>query len=104
MSKMTNLNTVTLSTPIKIDGKDVQDITLSKPSAGQLRGLKLTEVLQMDVDAHIQLLPRITQPPLSPQQISELDPADFTDLAGKATLFFVKQRQLEGQILELEPA
>lgn len=103
MSKVTKLNAVTLSKPIKIDGKDVSEITLRKPNTGELRGLKLVDVLQMDVNSHLELLPRITQPHLSTQQIAALDPTDFTDLVSKTLLFFVKPKQLEGQVLEMRP-
>lgn len=103
MSKVTKLRSVTLSNPVTIDGESVSKINLRKPMVGDLRGLKLTNVLQMDVDALTRLLPRITNPPLNESQISsELEPDDFTELASKTLLFFVKQAQLDGQVLELE--
>lgn len=103
MSKVTNLNSVTLTKPIKIDGVDVAKITLRKPSVGELRGLAMVDILRMDVSALVKLLPRITQPPLSAFQIAkEIETEDFTDLASKTVLFFAKKEQLEGQILELE--
>ena len=102
MSKVSKLNAVTLSEPVEIDGNPVTEITLRKPKTGELRGLALTDILRMEVGALTKLLPRITQPPLNESQIANLEPADFTDLAGKTMLFFVKQEQLHGQILELE--
>ncbi|MBT2131233.1 phage tail assembly protein [Aliiroseovarius lamellibrachiae] len=106
MSKVTKLNATTLSKPLKIDGEKVTEITLRKPSPGELRGLALTDILRMEVDAVTKLLPRVTMPPLSPAQIStELATEDFMDLAGKAVLFFVKKEQMDGEVLELpEPA
>lgn len=89
-------DTVTLSTAVRIDGKDVQLIALRKPRTGELRGLKLTDVLQMDTDAMIRLLPRITAPALSPAQVADLDPADFVALCGKVVLFFAKPSDLAG--------
>ncbi|MFV1933643.1 phage tail assembly protein [Phaeobacter gallaeciensis] len=103
MSKTQKLNAVTLSSPITIDGEKVTEITLRRPSPGELRGLSMVDILRMEVDAMFKLLPRITQPPLSPLQLSsELAPEDFTELATKTLLFFAKKEQLEGQLLELE--
>lgn len=86
---------VTLSAAVKIDGKDVTGIDLRKPQTGELRGLKMTDVLQMDTDAMIKLLPRITQPALTSAQVASLDPADFIALCGKAVLFFAKKSELQ---------
>ncbi|MBF9049876.1 phage tail assembly protein [Roseobacter sp. HKCCD9010] len=86
---------VTLSAAVKIDGKDVTGIDLRKPQTGELRGLKMTDVLQMDTDAMIKLLPRITQPPLTSAQVAALDPADFVALCGKTVLFFAKKSELQ---------
>lgn len=97
-----DLNSVTLSDPVKVDGKKVTKITLRRPHSGELRGLKLTDILQMDVDTMIRLLPRITTPPLSEVQVDRLPPDDLTDLSVKTTLFFAKRRQIEGQTLTLE--
>jgi hypothetical protein len=85
---MTKISTVTLSNPLKIDGKDETIFTVRKPKAGELRGLKLIDLMQMDVSAMIVALPRITQPPLSPEQVSGLDLADFTKFGTKIVGFF----------------
>lgn len=102
MSNVTKMNTVALATAVEIDGQKVSEISLRKPTSGELRGLSLVDIMRMETNTMIKLLPRITQPPLSPVQIGALDPADLTDLAGKTVLFFVKKSQLEGQVLELE--
>lgn len=87
---------VTLSTPVTIDGQPVTGIDLRKPKSGELRGLKLSDVLQMDVDALITLLPRITQPPLSSSQVADLDPADLMSFGSKVALFFAAKSELQG--------
>ena len=104
---MTEKNTpkkpdVTLSEPIKIDGKDVTGIDLRKPMPGELRGLKLTDILQMDASAMQKLLPRITQPPMSETQVARVDPADFLELCTKTVRFFVEKSQLQGLGLETD--
>lgn len=71
-------------------GADViKSITLRKPKTGALRGLKLADVLNLDVNAHIQLLPRITNPAMTAAEAADLDPADFTSLAAGVLSFFV---------------
>lgn len=79
--------TVTLSKPVKIDGKDVTKITVREPSAGEMRGLSLTPVLQGSTTAMIKLLPRITAPPLSEAQVTALPMRDLSQLYGKVVGF-----------------
>lgn len=88
MTKSTELAAVSLSAPIDIDGAKEQLITLRKPKSGELRGLKLVDLMQMDVSALMTLLPRITQPPMSPQQVSDLDLKDLTRFGTKVIGFF----------------
>ena len=84
------MSDVTLQNPIKRPGgEDVTKISLRKPLAGELRGLKLTDVLQMDVGAMITLLPRITTPAITPDEAAGLDPADLIALAGPVVGFFM---------------
>lgn len=84
--------TVNLSKPVKIDGEDVTKITLRKPMVGELRGQKLIEVIQMDVNAMIAVIPRISVPPLMDHQLAngEIEPEDFMDMAAKVATFFAK--------------
>lgn len=90
-------NTVVVDLDYGINrGSDViQSITLRKPKTGALRGLKLSDVLSSDVNALIQLLPRITNPALTAAEIADLDPADFTSLATGVISFFATQELKE---------
>lgn len=85
--------TVTLGQPVQREGGEVSAITLRKPDTGNLRGLKLTDVMQSDVNAMITLLPRISDPFLTEAEISALDPADFAELAGTILGFFMSPAQ-----------
>ena len=73
-------NTVTLDTPIKRGNGFITEVTLRKPSAGELRGVSLAELLQMKVDALQTVLPRITSPILHKQDMATLDPADLVNM------------------------
>lgn len=83
---------VELDTPITRKSGDITDITLRKPKAGELRGLNLTDILQMDVNALGKLLPRISQPMLTEAEVQNLDPADLVQLGGEVAGFLVPKR------------
>lgn len=70
-------NTITLDTPIKRGDQTITSISLRKPAAGELRGLNLTDLLQMDVAALQRVLPRITSPSLTEADVSGMDLADL---------------------------
>lgn len=86
---MSDRTTVTLVTPITRGEEKVASVTVSKPTVGALRGQKLMSVMQMDVNAMIAILPRCTQPSLLPDEVANLDPADFLSLAGTVIGFFM---------------
>lgn len=97
------MNMVPLQFPIKGDGdQKITSIELMRPTVGALRGLMLAQVQMQDVNTLIKLLPRITKPMLTPDQVNLLDPSDFAELANKVSLFFMKQTQLDGVLLEME--
>lgn len=86
--------TITLVMPIRRGKETIDAVTLDKPSVGALRGLKLTNVLQMDVSAMLVLLPRITRPALTPDEVAGLDPADLLSCAGQVVSFFMTAEQM----------
>lgn len=97
------MNIVTLGAPIKVEnGDDITVVEVLRPTVGALRGLMLAQVQMQDVNALLKLLPRITKPALSPDQVAELDPSDFADMANQVSLSFMRQEQLDGVLLELE--
>ena len=83
---MTDTATVTLDTPIARQGGAITGVTLRKPTAGELRGVQLGALLQMEVSALLTVLPRITQPSLTAPELAAMDPADLlqigTEVAG----------------------
>jgi hypothetical protein len=87
--------TVTLTAPVdRKGGPAITSVSLRRPDVGALRGLKLTDVLQMDVNAMLRLLPRVSTPALLPDEVATLDPADFLTLAGTVVGFFMTAEQL----------
>lgn len=88
-------NSVPLSDPIKVGDTEITSVTLRKPKAGELRGLKVSDILQMDVDSMMTLLPRITSPVLDPSVVADLDADNFGPLAQKTMSFFLPKAQQE---------
>lgn len=84
-----NTSVVELDFGVTRGAEVIKTITLRKPKTGQLRGLNLSEVLNIDINAHIKLLPRITNPAITAAEVADLDPADFTTLASGVLRFFV---------------
>ena len=80
--------TVTLDTPIKRGDNEITQIEVRKPLTLALKGVSLTELLQMKVDAIGQVLPRVTTPTLTKPDIDNLDPADLLQL-GTAVIGFL---------------
>lgn len=95
-NKTTNDNTVTLDQPIKRDKQDITHLEIRKPNAGEMRGVSLVDLLQLDVDAIIKILPRITLPALSTTEVQTMDLADLTACGGKIA-GFLAQKSLKEQ-------
>ena len=93
-------NTVTLDTPIKRGNGFITEVTLRKPSAGELRGVSLAELLQMKVDALQTVLPRITQPMLHKIEMQALDPADLVNLGTVVVGFLLTKEQKKDFLTE----
>ncbi|WP_052262868.1 phage tail assembly protein [Chromobacterium violaceum] len=83
------MTTIQLDTPFKRGDADIAEITLRKPASGELRGCNLTDLLQMDVLALQRVLPRISTPTLTEQDVGRLDPADLLQLGTAVASFLL---------------
>ena len=86
---------VELDTPLTRGSQSVTEIQVRKPKSGALRGVSLTDVLQMDVGALTRVLPRITEPALSEAEIRDMDPADLVQLGGVVAGFLLPKKARE---------
>lgn len=93
---------VPLETAIIRGGQRIDRLDLRKPGAGELRGLKLVDVINMDVTALITLLPRITSPTLTTADVSAMDLPDLTACAVEVASFFLTRAQRATQ--DFQPA
>lgn len=89
--------TITLYNPIARKENTISDIQLRRPASGELRGLNLADVLQLEVNSLVTLLPRITLPSLTKQEVEALDPSDLLQLGGGVSRFFLPQEKQQEQ-------
>ena len=95
-----NEKAVELDTPILRGKTEITSVTVRKPQSGALRGTRLQALLDMDVNALITVLPRITTPALTTAEINEMDPADLVSLSVEVVTFLLKKSVLS----DLAPA
>lgn len=86
---MKNQNIIILDEPIKRGDSEIPSVELRKPVSGELRGLNLTDLLQMDVSALHKVLPRITMPPLTEHEVAVMDTADLMQMGAKVAAFLL---------------
>lgn len=92
---MTSLSDpITLTAPITRGETRIETVQVVKPTTGALRGLKLVNLLQMDVGTLLTLLPRVTSPALLPDEVGALDPADLLSLGAATMSFFASAEQM----------
>lgn len=87
MSTSPTTAAVTLETPFQRGDQTITEIVLRKPRAGELRGLSLFDLVRMDVGAAQTVLPRISTPTLTRQEVDALDPADLFQLSAEVAAF-----------------
>lgn len=93
---MTESNAV-FSKPIDLDepitrGKQTIDkITLRRPAAGELRGVSLMDLANLDVVALQRVLPRVSQPTLTEPDVAAMSPADLLALGAALAGFFERK-------------
>lgn len=84
-------NVVELDTPIKRGEQKITSIELRKPQSGELRGVHLGELLQLDVNSLIKVLPRISIPTLTEPEVAAMDPADLLAVGTKVAGFLLQK-------------
>lgn len=69
---MSTTKKVTLIDGLQLGETLVTEFTLSEPTPGSMRGLKLQDVLTGDIESLSTLIPRICQPFITPAQFANL--------------------------------
>ncbi|STG65309.1 tail E family protein [Escherichia coli] len=91
MSDKLTEKTVQLDTPIMRGKTQITEIVLRKPQSGALRGTRLQAIMDMDVGAMMTVIPRISTPTLTAQEMAELDPGRSHRAVGRGGDFFVEE-------------
>lgn len=84
--------TVTLDIPIQRGQTTIDKVAIRRPKSGELRGIRIVDLANLDVGSLVTLLPRITSPALTKSEVENLDPADLTALAQEVALFLVPKK------------
>lgn len=100
VQQLADNNTVTLDTPIRRGTTSIDSITLRKPNSGELRGVSLVELLQMDVGSLIKVLPRISSPSITAVEVAGMDPADLLALSSKISGFLLQKSAMTDASLD----
>ena len=85
----TSHRSIMLDTPIVRGAETIETVAVRKPGSGELRGLTLMALSQLDYAALETLLPRITTPTLTKADVAALDPADLMQLGGEVMDFLL---------------
>ncbi|MBS9544172.1 phage tail assembly protein [Morganella morganii subsp. sibonii] len=80
---------VELDDPIMRGETEITRVTVRKPKSGALRGVRLVALMDMDVTAMTEVLPRITDPALTKPEIMAMPPGDLLNMSIEVVNFLL---------------
>ncbi|MBS0353025.1 MAG: phage tail assembly protein [Proteobacteria bacterium] len=80
---------IPLEKPLKRGDQEIKSITLHKPNAGQLRGVSLRNALEMQADVICLIVPRISDPKITPQEMNQVEPCDLLSMGAAIANFLL---------------
>ncbi len=80
---------VELDDPIMRGETEITSVTVRKPKSGALRGVRLVALMDMDVTAMTEVLPRITDPALTKPEIMAMPPGDLLNMSIEVVNFLL---------------
>lgn len=91
------ISTVDLEMPIeRANGDKIDRLRLRRPMSGDLRGISIAKLGQLDYDEVRTLLPRISLDPILGTEIDMIDTADMLEISGSvADFLFTARRKAE---------
>lgn len=89
--KNPNEATVELDSPIERGTNSIKSLHLRKPMSGELRGVSLVDLLNLDVNALRKVLPRISTPTLTDVEVGRMDPADLVEIGTTVAGFLLRK-------------
>ncbi len=86
--------TIPLDTPLVRAAGPLEQLRFRKPVSGDLRGMSIAKLGQLDYDEQRKLLPRISLDGLIAEEVDKLDIADQLEISSALTDFLVPKRRL----------
>lgn len=80
---------VALDEPIVRGETEITSVTVRKPKSGALRGVRLVALMDMDVTAMTEVLPRITDPALTKPEIMAMSLGDLLNMSIEVVNFLL---------------
>ncbi|MCX9039102.1 phage tail assembly protein [Citrobacter portucalensis] len=84
-----NTATVTLDKPLQRGTQSVTEIVVRKPNSGALRGTRLQALMDLDVDSMMVILPRVTAPAVTRDELLVMEPGDLIMLSVEVVSFLL---------------
>lgn len=90
---------IVLDTPVKRGDTLITEITITRPQSGAYRGISFVDLLNMQYDALLKVLPRVSTPTLTENELANsVDAADLIQMGGALISFLVpKSTQMVSQ-------
>lgn len=85
------LHTVLLDQPVKRGETEIKAVTLRKPRAGELRGISISDLFNMETSALLKVIPRITTPSLLDHEAEQLEVSDLAKIGIRVAAFLLPQ-------------
>ena len=82
------MKTVPLSAPLAFGKTEISEISLRTPTAGDLRGIKLQDIVDLDVNTILTVTKRLSVTEFAPATLNGLAMPDLASLAGAIADFF----------------
>lgn len=92
-------HTIDLDEPIMMGETKITQLVIRKPNVRALQGVKIADLLQGDVSAICTVLPKVSSPTLTKQQIEQLEPADLAQIGG-VMMTFLQPKSVRQQLLQ----
>lgn len=94
-----NIQVVDLDEPIKIGGTTYTQVEVRKPSVPALRKIRISELLNGDVNSICTILPLCTTPTISQAMLNNgvVEPADIVQL-GAAVIYFLQPKSVRAEL------
>ena len=84
---------IVLDEPIKRGATEIKEVTIRRPNSGALRGVSMIDVININVTALQTVLPRITEPTLTREDVLDINVADLMEM-GVALASFLARKEM----------